>query len=151
LSSKKGMNLPGVKVSSPSLTDKDRSDATFAASLPVDFLALSFVRRADDVYSLKQHLGQACPPVVAKIEKPEAVERFGEILEASAAIMVARGDLGVEMSAEEVPLIQRGLVELCMAARKPVIVATQMLESMVENARPTRAEVTDVAFAAMSS
>jgi pyruvate kinase len=151
LRSRKGINLPGVQVSAPALTEKDRADATFAAQLGVDFLALSFVRSAADVLQLKALLADlgAGVPVIAKIEKPEAVQAFGSILEVSDGIMVARGDLGVEMAPEEVPLIQRELVRLSMESSKPVIVATQMLESMIENPRPTRAEVTDVAFAAI--
>jgi pyruvate kinase len=151
LSNRKGMNLPGVDVSAPSLTDKDRADAVFAAGLGVDYMALSFVRRADDVRELRALLEEqdASPRIVSKIEKPEALENFDEILEATDAIMVARGDLGVEMPAEEVPVVQQELVRRATEASRPVIVATQMLESMIENARPTRAEVTDVAFAAM--
>jgi pyruvate kinase len=148
---RKGINLPGVKVSSPSLTEKDKSDAAFAGKLGVDFLALSFVRSGNDVLELKRlmrNLGLQTP-VVAKIEKPEALADIGAILAASDGIMVARGDLGVEMQAEEVPIIQQDLIRLSISANRPVIVATQMLESMIENARPTRAEVSDVASAAI--
>jgi pyruvate kinase len=150
LKDKKGINLPGVAVSAPALTGKDRSDALFAAKLGVDYLALSFVRSPEDVRQLKQLLAanQFQTPVVSKIEKPEALEVIGEIIEVSDAIMVARGDLGVEMPAEEVPLIQQELVRLSRKLHKPVIVATQMLESMIDSPRPTRAEVTDVASAA---
>ncbi|HVE84417.1 MAG TPA: pyruvate kinase [Myxococcales bacterium] len=152
LTNKKGMNLPGVRVSTPALTEKDKADAAFAVKLGVDYLALSFVRAPTDVADLKALLRdlQAETPVIAKIEKPEALDTIGGILEVADAIMVARGDLGVEMAAEEVPLIQQELVRLAVAAHKPVIVATQMLESMIESARPTRAEVTDVAAAALS-
>ena len=151
LTDKKGMNLPGVRVSAPSLTDKDRVDATFAASRGVDFMALSFVRRASDVVELVEHLGAARERIgiVAKIEKPEALDEIGTILEVVDGIMVARGDLGVEMPPEMVPVVQQELIRRATDAKKPVIVATQMLESMIEASRPTRAEVTDVAFAAL--
>ncbi|MCU0699063.1 MAG: pyruvate kinase [Myxococcaceae bacterium] len=150
LKNKKGINLPGVAVSAPALTEKDRADALFAAGLGVDFLALSFVRSADDVRGLKALLAQHghATPVVSKIEKPEALGCIGDIIEASDAIMVARGDLGVELPPEEVPLIQQELVRLSRRHHRPVIVATQMLESMIDSPRPTRAEVTDVASAA---
>ena len=150
LKDKKGINLPGVAVSAPALTGKDRNDALFAAKLGVDYLALSFVRSADDVRALKQLLAANGfqTPVVSKIEKPEALQVIGEIIEVSDGVMVARGDLGVEMPAEEVPLIQQELVRLSRKLHKPVIVATQMLESMIDSPRPTRAEVTDVASAA---
>jgi pyruvate kinase len=152
LTDKKGMNLPGVRISAPALTEKDKADAAFAVKLGVDYLALSFVRAPTDVADLKALLRdlRAETPVIAKIEKPEALDTIGGILEVADAIMVARGDLGVEMAEEEVPLIQQELVRLAVAANRPVIVATQMLESMIENARPTRAEVTDVAAAALS-
>jgi pyruvate kinase len=152
LSNRKGMNLPGVNVSAPALTEKDRIDAVFAAKLEVDYLALSFVRAAADVRELKALLKEigVDTPVIVKIEKPEALAVIGEILEASDGVMVARGDLGVEMPPEEVPLIQQELVRLTRQVHKPVIIATQMLESMIEEPRPTRAEVTDVAWAAMA-
>lgn len=152
LTDRKGMNLPGVAVSAPSLTEKDRADARFAVSRGVDFLALSFVRRAADVLALREHLGPDAGRVgiIAKIEKPEALEDIGPILEAADGIMVARGDLGVEMPPEVVPIVQQELVRRATAIHKPVIVATQMLESMVESARPTRAEVSDVAGAAQA-
>ncbi len=151
LKDRKGINLPGVGVSAPALTEKDRDDALFAAALGVDFLALSFVRAASDIEQLRSVLTAAGHhvPIVAKIEKPEALQVIVEIVEAADGVMVARGDLGVEMPAEEVPLIQQELVRLSRQLHKPVIVATQMLESMVENPRPTRAEVTDVASAAL--
>jgi pyruvate kinase len=137
-------------VSAAALTEKDKSDAVFAARMGVDYMALSFVRSAADIRELKELLAvnETPVPVVAKIEKPEALKVIGEILEVTDAIMVARGDLGVEMPAEEVPLIQQELVRLSRKAHRPVIVATQMLESMIESSRPTRAEVTDVASAA---
>lgn len=152
LRDRKGMNLPGVTVSAPSLTAKDRSDARFALELGVDFLALSFVRRADDVLELRTLLDEtgAEAAIVSKIEKPEALEGIESILEASDAIMVARGDLGVELPPERVPIAQAQLVDLARARGKPVIVATQMLESMIGNPRPTRAEVSDVAAAVWS-
>ena len=153
LKDKKGMNLPGVAVSTPAVTDKDKADAIFAAAAGVDFLALSFVRNAADVNILRRLLdsnGHGTMPIIAKIEMPQAIDNIEEILDASAGIMVARGDLGVEMLPEEVPLIQNELARLSITKNKPVIVATQMLESMIESSRPTRAEVTDVAAAALS-
>ncbi len=152
LKDRKGMNLPGVDISAPSLTEKDRADAAFAAKLGVDFMALSFVRQASDVLDLKalqDELGVQIP-VIAKIEKPEAIKRIGEIMAASDGIMIARGDLGVEMPPEEVPIIQQELIRMGAQVNRPVIVATQMLESMCDNPRPTRAEVTDVAWAALA-
>ncbi|MCC6621920.1 MAG: pyruvate kinase [Deltaproteobacteria bacterium] len=153
LGDRKGMNLPGVAVSAPALTDKDRADALFAAELGVDYLALSFVRAASDVEGLKELVAAAgrYVPVIAKIEKPEALDAIAAIVEASDGIMVARGDLGVELPAEEVPIIQQELVRMARKRARPVIVATQMLESMIDNPRPTRAEVTDVASAALGS
>jgi pyruvate kinase len=152
LKDKKGMNLPGVNVSAPSLTDKDKEDARFAIELGVDFIALSFVRRASDVEDLRALIRASGKdlPIISKIEKPEALDNIDAILTASDAIMVARGDLGVEMPPEEVPNIQEELVDMARARNKPVIVATQMLESMINNPRPTRAEVTDVANAVRS-
>ena len=153
LKDKKGMNLPGVAISTPAVTTKDRSDALFAAAHGVDFLALSFVRSAADVAILRDLLvlhGHGAIPLIAKIEKPEALDEIDAIFDATDGIMVARGDLGVEMLPEEVPLIQAELVRMAIAKNKPVIVATQMLESMIDNPRPTRAEVTDVAAAAQS-
>ncbi len=149
LGNHKGINLPGVKVSAPSLTEKDIADAQLALDLGVDFLALSFVRSADDIKDLRK-LIDAHPHtanIIAKIEKPEALEEAIAIIEASDGIMVARGDLGVELSPEQVPVAQHQLIDLARKKYKPVIVATQMLESMIDNARPTRAEVTDVSNA----
>jgi pyruvate kinase len=149
LKDRKGMNLPGVRVSAPSLTAKDRVDALFALELGVDLLALSFVRRAADVAelcALVQGSGHAAG-IIAKIEKPEALDEMGPILDAADGIMVARGDLGVELPPEVVPVVQDQLVDLARARNKPVIVATQMLESMINNSRPTRAEVSDVSHA----
>jgi len=145
----KGMNLPGVNISSPSLTEKDRSDAPFALELGVDFLALSFVRKGSDVEDLRALISETDSNVaiVAKIEKPEALDNISEILDAADAIMVARGDLGVELPPQAVPTAQDQLIDMARAHRKPVIVATQMLESMIDHSRPTRAEVSDVANA----
>ena len=148
----KGMNLPGVDLSAPSLTEKDEEDARFALELGCDFLALSFVRRAADVQDLRKVVvasGKRAA-IVAKIERPEALEVIEEILDASDTIMVARGDLGVELPPQSVPLVQSQLIDLARERAKPVIVATQMLESMIHQPRPTRAEVTDVAFAVRS-
>ena len=152
LKDKKGMNLPGVAVSAPALTPKDEADARFAAELGADFIALSFVRWPTDVAALREQLRASGRPlpIVAKIEKPEALENIEAIVDAADAIMVARGDLGVELPPQAVPNIQEELVDLARARRKPVIVATQMLESMVDHPRPTRAEVTDVANAVRS-
>lgn len=149
LGNHKGINLPGVKVSAPSLTDKDKADAKLAIELGVDFLALSFVRTAEDINDLRDLMNEnnSTAHIIAKIEKPEALEAASEILDAADGIMVARGDLGVELNPEQVPVAQHQLIDLARAKFKPVIVATQMLESMIENARPTRAEVTDVAYA----
>jgi pyruvate kinase len=149
LKPKKGMNLPGVKLSTPALTEKDRRDLAFGVASGVDYVALSFVRQAADVTECKaliKSLGGTCP-VIAKIEKREAVNDLTSILEAADGVMVARGDLGVEMSTEEVPTLQKRIIERANAAGKVVITATQMLESMVENPRPTRAEASDVANA----
>ena len=152
LKNHKGMNLPGVAVSAPALTDKDVIDARFALALGVDFLALSFVRWPSDVQRLRDLIraNGRDVPIISKIEKPEALENIEAIIEASDAIMVARGDLGVELPPEAVPNVQEELVDLARARTKPVIVATQMLESMIANPRPTRAEVTDVANAVRS-
>jgi pyruvate kinase len=148
LGQNKGINLPGVNVSAPSLTEKDVEDLHFAAGLGVDFIALSFVRRPDDIRRLREHLPQDSPVrVVAKIERPEAVEHFDEILPLVDAVMVARGDLGVEMDLYDIPQIQKELIQKCSRRGIPVITATQMLESMMRSAVPTRAEVTDVANA----
>ena len=149
LKSKKGMNLPGVKLSTPALTEKDRRDLAFGVANGVDYVALSFVRQAADVIECKgliRSLGGTCP-VIAKIEKREAIDDLASILEATDGVMVARGDLGVELSTEEVPTLQKRIIEMANEAGKVVITATQMLESMVENPRPTRAEASDVANA----
>jgi pyruvate kinase len=149
LKSRKGMNLPGVDVSAKALTEKDRRDAELALELGVDFLALSFVRRGADVLELRE-LVESCgsrAAIIAKIEKPEALEDIDSIVDAADGLMVARGDLGVELPPQAVPLAQDQLIDLGRQRAKPVIVATQMLESMIENPRPTRAEVSDVANA----
>lgn len=145
----KGINLPGSKVSAKCLSKKDLADLACAIELGVDFVALSFVRSAEDVLELRAHIKKLGGEVgiIAKIERPEAVKNAKDILAASDALMVARGDMGVEMGAEAVPPVQKRLIELANAARKPVITATQMLESMVVNVRPTRAEASDVANA----
>ncbi len=149
LKNNKGINLPGVKVSAPALTDKDRADMAFGLRAGVDFIALSFIRDPADVREARRltTLDDVRIPILAKIEKPEAVARLDEIVEAADGIMVARGDLGVEMGAEKVPLVQKRAIEITNARGKVVITATQMLESMIENPRPTRAEVSDVANA----
>lgn len=152
LGNNKGINLPGVNVSAPSLTPKDIEDARFAIGAGVDYIALSFVRRAADIESLKALLNEydCRAQIIAKIEKPEALENADSILEITDGIMVARGDLGVELPPEEVPVAQDELIALARERGKPVIVATQMLESMITNSRPTRAEVTDVSNAVVS-
>jgi pyruvate kinase len=142
----KGMNLPGITVSVPSLTEKDLADVTFALQHDVDYVGLSFVQRADDVRSLRALLPPG-PLVVAKIEKDSALEQIESILTAADAVMVARGDLGVELPFEQVPVAQKRIVRLANLYGRPVITATQMLESMMENPRPTRAEASDVANA----
>ncbi len=153
LSDHKGMNLPNSKLSAAALTDKDREDVRLAIDLGVDFVALSFVRSAKDVLQLKRYMKRVGGnvPVISKIERPEAVDAIDDIMEVSYGIMIARGDLGIELPAEKVPLIQRELIAKGRQKGIPVIVATQMLESMMSNSRPTRAEVTDVAGAAMLS
>ncbi len=149
LSSYKGVNLPNTEISLPSLTEKDISDANFALEQNVDWLALSFIRRVSDVIELKQLIKRKRKNtrVVSKIEKPQAVNDLDEILAETDAIMVARGDLGVEMPFDMVPLLQKEIVEKCINASVPVIIATQMMESMISNFRPTRAEANDVANA----
>lgn len=146
ISNRKGVNVPDVVLPLAALSEKDRADLEFACGLGVDWLALSFVQRAKDVFEAKG-LADGRAAVLSKIEKPSAVDRFSEILDASDGIMVARGDLGVELPVAAVPPIQKRLVRKCRAAAKPVIVATQMLESMIESPMPTRAEVSDVSNA----
>ncbi|HEX8035068.1 MAG TPA: pyruvate kinase [Ktedonobacterales bacterium] len=171
LAEHQGINLPGVAVSAPALTDKDRADLIFGVRQGVDYIALSFVRQPDDVRQAKaliaqvMHAMEAAPekrlegmrpsvhaqdmtiPVIAKLEKPEAIERLDEILKAADGVMVARGDLGVEMPLERVPIVQKRIIARANALELPVITATQMLESMIHNPRPTRAEASDVANA----
>jgi pyruvate kinase len=151
LKSRKGINLPFSKVSAPSLTEKDIEDLEFGLKNDVDWIALSFVRKASDIQALRKIIDskQSLSRIVAKIEKPEALSNIDEIINVTDAIMVARGDLGVEIWLEEVPMVQKMLVEKANKAGKPVIVATQMMESMIENPRPTRAETNDVANAVM--
>jgi pyruvate kinase len=148
MKSHKGMNLPGIDVSAPSLTEKDHADIAFAIAQDLDYLALSFVRRADDLIKLRALLPKGML-IVSKIEKDSALTRLEEILEASDAVMVARGDLGVELPFEDVPLAQKRIIGLANRYGRPVITATQMLESMIENPRPTRAEANDVANAVL--
>lgn len=151
LGSKKGVNLPHTKVTLPSLTEKDIADAKFALDNGVDWIALSFVRKEKDILDLRK-LVNAHPNhahVIAKIEKPEALEEIDEIIRAADGIMVARGDLGVEVDFHKVPLIQKQIIKKCTADSKPVIVATQMMESMITNQTPTRAEANDVANAVL--
>lgn len=152
LKSKKGVNLPNTNISQPALTEKDIADAIFAISLEVDWMALSFVRHAEDLIQLenliKEHSDHKIP-IIAKIEKPEAVENIDKIVAYCDGLMVARGDLGVEIPAEEVPLIQKLLVHRAKRARIPVIIATQMMETMITSLTPTRAEVNDVANSVM--
>ena len=146
MASHKGMNLPGVQVSAPSITEKDRADIQFAVQQGVDYIALSFVRRAEDIAELRAMLPKEVL-IVAKIEKDNALESIEEILQATDAVMVARGDLGVELPFEQVPIAQKRIIASAMRAGRPVITATQMLESMVTHPRPTRAEASDVANA----
>jgi pyruvate kinase len=149
LKSKKGFNLPHTDVSFPSLTEKDLIDLKFGLENDIEWIGLSFVRKAEDIVNLKKLIAEAnsTAKVVAKIEKPEAVQNIDSIIAVTDAIMVARGDLGVEMPLQDLPLIQKNIIEKCINAAKPVIVATQMMESMIVNPTPTRAEVSDVANA----
>ena len=151
LKSRKGINLPDTNVSAPSLTEKDLEDLAFGLKQNVDWVALSFVRKADDIRALRAIIDKAGKKtkIVAKIEKPEALRNIDDIIEESDGIMVARGDLGVEIPMHDVPIWQKKIVEKCNQAAKPVIIATQMMESMIENPRPTRAETNDVANAVM--
>ncbi len=153
LKNNKGINLPGVDVSAPALSEKDRTDIGFALRYGVDFVALSFVRRPEDVIEAKRLLthDNISIPVIAKIEKPQALERLGDIIDVSDGIMVARGDLGVEMGPEKVPLWQKRIIEESNKRGKIVITATQMLESMITQPRPTRAEASDVANAVLDA
>lgn len=149
LKSRKGVNFPNLNLRLPSLTEKDMHDLEFGLSQEVDWISLSFVRSAEDIRALKHFIAQkgANKPVIAKIEKPKAIDHLEEIVDEVQGIMVARGDLGVEMSPEKVPMLQKRIIELCNRKGKPVITATQMLESMITDPRPTRAETSDVANA----
>jgi pyruvate kinase len=149
LKSRKGVNLPSLNLRLPSLTEKDKQDLEFGISQGVDWVSLSFVRQAEDIRSLKELLARknADIPVIAKIEKPQAIANLVAILDECDGLMVARGDLGVEMSPEKVPMLQKQIIRMCNQRGIPVITATQMLESMIQNPRPTRAEANDVANA----
>ena len=152
LSSSKGVNLPSTKISLPALTPKDIKDAKFAAKLGFDWVALSFVRSKNDVLQLREILDKSSNeliPIISKIEKPQAINNMDQILKVSNGLMVARGDLGIEIPAEEVPLYQKILVKKANEARKPIIIATQMMESMIDSLTPSRAEVNDVANSVM--
>lgn len=151
LSSRKGVNLPHTKITLPSLTEKDHKDANYALSQDVDWIALSFVRYAKDIKDLKDIIKQSGKDtrIIAKIEKPEALNELDEIINITDAVMVARGDLGVEVDFDRVPMIQKEIVNKCIRHSTPVIIATQMMESMITNFRPTRAEATDVANAVL--
>ncbi len=151
LTNKKGFNLPDTRLSIPSMTQKDLDDLKFGLENKVEWVALSFVRNADDVIFIKNiiELNDWKPRIVAKVEKPEAVTNIDRIVQVTDAVMVARGDLGVEMPMEQVPVIQKMIVKKCIELSKPVIIATQMMESMITNAVPTRAEVNDIANAVM--
>ncbi len=151
LSSKKGVNLPDSQLSIPSITDKDHADLKFILTQPVNWIALSFVRRADDIRELQDLLDAANHPAktIAKIEKPEAVKNIKSIVKQANAVMIARGDLAVEVAMEKLPTIQKDIIRLCIDRSRPVIVATQLMDSMINNPSPTRAEITDVANAVL--
>lgn len=151
LSSKKGVNLPDTKISLPSLSEKDLRDLEFIVSQDIGWVALSFVRKPDDIHSLRKLLKEknSHAKIISKIEKPEALEHLREIILASDAVMVARGDLGVELPLERIPMIQKNIIRMCIHRAKPVIIATQMMESMIDRTRPNRSEITDVANAVL--
>ncbi len=151
LSSNKGVNLPDTKISLPSLSEKDLFDLDFIISQEIDWVALSFVRKPDDVIQLREILKSkgSSAKIISKIEKPEALEHLREIILASDAVMVARGDLGVELPLEQIPMIQKNIIRKCIHRAKPVIIATQMMESMIDRPRPNRSEITDVANAVL--
>src|SRR6476659_2341670 len=151
LSSKKGINLPDTKISLPALTEKDLADLEFIIGQNVDWIALSFVRQVKDIMGLKENLKErnSTAKIIAKIEKPEAVNNLRDIIVESDAIMIARGDLGVELPVERIPMIQHNIISKCIHRAKPVIVATQMMESMIDRSKPNRSEITDVANAVL--
>ncbi|MBL7771702.1 MAG: pyruvate kinase [Chitinophagaceae bacterium] len=151
LSSKKGINLPQTKISLPAVTEKDQRDIDFIISQHLDWVALSFVRTEEDIHHLRSLLKAkgSNAKIIAKIEKPEALEHLREIILASDAIMVARGDLGVELPVEQIPMIQKTIIRKCIHRAKPVIIATQMMESMIDRVKPNRSEITDVANAVL--
>lgn len=151
LKSRKGINLPDVKISQPSLTEKDLEDLQFGLKEGVEYIAMSFVRSSEDIQSIisKVRLGDSQAQIIAKIEKPEAIKDIDMIIEETDGIMIARGDLGIEIAAEEVPIIQKKIIDKCRLLGKPTITATQMLDSMITNPRPTRAEASDVANAVL--
>jgi pyruvate kinase len=151
LSSNKGVNLPNTKISLPSLTEKDERDLEYILTQPVNWIALSFVRNAKDIKDLRKRLDKVKHPakIIAKIEKPEAIENLDKIIKASNGIMVARGDLGIEVPMEQLPVIQKMIIKKCIQRARPVIVATQMMDSMITNPSPSRAEITDVANAVL--
>lgn len=151
LSSKKGVNLPDTNISLPSLSEKDLTDIDFIVAQNIGWIALSFVRRPEDIHSLRKILKDkgSHAKIIAKIEKPEALQHLREIILASDAVMVARGDLGVELPLEQIPMIQKNIIRKCIHRAKPVIIATQMMESMIDRTRPNRSEITDVANAVL--
>jgi len=151
LSSNKGVNLPNTRISLPSLTEKDLKDLDFILEQPVNWIALSFVRSPDDLLDLRRRIEEKNHPakIIAKVEKPEAMDDIDSIIKASNAIMIARGDLGIEVPMERLPVIQKRIIEKCIQRARPVIVATQMMDSMITNPNPTRAEITDVANAVL--
>jgi pyruvate kinase len=152
LSSKKGVNLPDTKISLPAITEKDHADLQFIIEQQLDWVALSFVRRVNDITGLREKLNEkkSKTKIIAKIEMPEALTNLREIILESDGIMVARGDLGVELPVEQVPLIQKQIIRKSIHRAKPVIVATQMMESMIDRTKPNRSEITDVANAVAS-
>jgi pyruvate kinase len=151
ISSKKGINLPDTKISLPALTEKDLADLDFIIAKELEWVALSFVKRVEDLKQLREILNahQSKTKVISKIEMPEAIVNLRDLIIESDAVMIARGDLGVELPVEQVPLIQKDIIRKCMHRAKPVIVATQMMESMIDRVKPNRSEITDVANAVL--